>query len=308
MTDSQTSQTNDRPRVSVGLPVYNGENYLEASIRSILDQTFTDFELVICDNRSTDRTEEICRRFAADDPRVRYHRNPENVGAHRNHLRVYELSRGRYFRWTGHDDMMAPEFLERCVEVLDRDPRYVLAFSQFDVIDREGVLVGKGDLPPAFNDPRPHRRLRAFWDSTPVHQVIYGVIRREALGRTQLMGDWYASDRALLIELALLGGFGRVEEVLFHHREHVGRSDYQSNKQLSWAPQTAGTPDLGYWKRLRHAAGLIGRLELPLGERLMVLLEYGRYGARRLWHWAPHLLRELAAAARIPVRSRRVTW
>lgn len=291
-----------RPRVTVGMPVHNGELHLEAAIQSILAQTFADFELVLSDNASTDRTEEICRRFAALDQRVRYYRSARNIGAHRNHLRVFEVGRGEFFRWSGHDDVMAPRFLERCVEVLDRDARYVLAFTLFDVIDVRGAYIGQGDPPPSFADARPHRRLRAFWRAKPVHQVVYGVIRRASLEQTRLMGDWYASDRSLLIELALIGGFARIDEVLFHHREHIGRSDYQPNKQLSWAPETAGAPDLGHWKRLGHAVDMLRRHQLPPGEQARILVEYCRYGIARGRYWVPQLIRELVTGIRFARR------
>ena len=104
----QAEMATDGPRVSIGLPVYNGDNYLAETLDSILAQTFTDFELIISDNGSTDRTEAICRRYAAQDHRVRYVRNPSNLGAARNYKRAFELARGEYFKWNGHDDPLAP--------------------------------------------------------------------------------------------------------------------------------------------------------------------------------------------------------
>ena len=106
--------TTRTPRVTIGLPVYNGEDFLESALDTLLAQTYTDFELVIADNASTDRTGEICRR-AARDARVRYHRNDENVGAMRNFNRVFELARGEYFMWAAHDDAHEPDYLRRCV-------------------------------------------------------------------------------------------------------------------------------------------------------------------------------------------------
>src|SRR5512139_3267591 len=120
----------DKPRVSIGVPVYNGENFLKDALDSLLAQTFKDFEIVIADNVSTDQTEEICRSYAAKDARIRYYRNETNIGAGPNHNRVFELSRGEYFKWVCHDDMCAPEFLERCIEVLDRDPSVVLCHAE----------------------------------------------------------------------------------------------------------------------------------------------------------------------------------
>ena len=89
------SMTADRPLVSIGMPVYNGERYLEKSLVALLDQDYGNFELIISDNASTDRTPEICRAFVAKDGRVSYSRNDTNIGAVKNFNRAFELSSGR---------------------------------------------------------------------------------------------------------------------------------------------------------------------------------------------------------------------
>src|SRR5215207_1517689 len=110
----------DLPRVSVGLPVYNGENYLAEAIDSVLAQTYQNFELIISDNASTDSTEEICRDYAARDRRIRYFREPQNRGAAWNFNHTFELARGEYFKWVAHDDVIGPQYLARTVDQLDR--------------------------------------------------------------------------------------------------------------------------------------------------------------------------------------------
>ncbi len=104
-----------KPPVAIGLPVFNAEKYLSQAVDSILAQTFSDFHLIISDNASTDRTQEICQAYAAQDNRIRYSRNHRNLGASPNFNRVFELSSHQYFKWAPHDDMIAPEFLARCV-------------------------------------------------------------------------------------------------------------------------------------------------------------------------------------------------
>src|SRR5262245_38039803 len=101
-------QMSSSPRVSIGMPVRNGEPFIADAIDSLLAQTLTDFELIICDNASTDRTQEICGEYAAQDARIRYYRNPTNLGPAQNHNKCFELSRGEYFRWHAHDDMCLP--------------------------------------------------------------------------------------------------------------------------------------------------------------------------------------------------------
>jgi glycosyltransferase involved in cell wall biosynthesis len=291
------------PRVGIGLPVYNGADYLSAALDSILAQTFTDFEVVICDNASIDATAEIARSYAAADSRVRFEPSPSNVGPHLNHLRAIELTSGEYFKWFAHDDLIAPTFLERCVEALDNHPKAVLAASRIQVIDDAGTLLGETDPPPRIREPQPHLRLRSFWRQPPVHQTMYGVIRRSALEQTHLMGDWFAAERALFLELTLQGGFERVDEPLASHREHHGRSDYKENKSQWWAPERGAVPEMGYWKRLGHGVDMLRTAPLSRRERMACLMEYFRYGFARAGHWIPTLIRELGQAASTLIRS-----
>src|SRR5437763_2680466 len=110
------------PRVTIGMPVYNGEHFLSDAIESIRGQTFQDIEIVISDNCSTDRTAQICEDYARTDRRIRYYRNPKNMGAGYNHTRVAELARGEFFKWQSRDDLCDRTFLQRCVDVLDSQP------------------------------------------------------------------------------------------------------------------------------------------------------------------------------------------
>ncbi len=92
------------PTVNIGMPVYNAENYLQGALDSLLAQDYGDFDLLISDNASTDRTQEICLDYTARDRRVRYQRNGRNIGAADNFNRVLEPACGKYFMWAAHDD------------------------------------------------------------------------------------------------------------------------------------------------------------------------------------------------------------
>jgi glycosyltransferase involved in cell wall biosynthesis len=108
-------------KITIGMPVYNGAQYLSAAIESILAQSYGDFDLLISDNASTDGTEEICRTYGKNDQRFRYIRQPQNVGAAANHNLLVSMTDSLYFKWAAHDDLLAPGFLATCVDVLDRD-------------------------------------------------------------------------------------------------------------------------------------------------------------------------------------------
>ena len=123
------------PRLSIGLPVYNGEGLLPAGIDALLTQSYKDFELIISDNASTDRTAEICRGYEAQDSRVRYIRQSHNIGMVANHNVLVGFARGEFFTWASHDDLYADDYLQRCVDALDKKPEAVLAHSWWVLID-----------------------------------------------------------------------------------------------------------------------------------------------------------------------------
>jgi glycosyltransferase involved in cell wall biosynthesis len=286
------------PKVTVGMPVFNGERHVAAAIESILDQTWRDLELVVSDNASTDATPEICQDYARADPRVRYQRLDRNVGSRMNFEIVLSRARGQWFKWSGHDDVIRPEFLARCLTRLDHDPGAVLCATDIEVIDDRGEQVGRTLHPITIAGRTPHERLRQFFAHPKVHQTIFGVIRRSALDSTGLFGPWFASDRELLMELALQGRFQRVDELLFLHREHPGRSDYVQSKVAYFTPERGDRPVAEYWHHLGRAARALLSAPMPTAERARCLAEYVRRGRTVVGHWAPTLCREAATSAR----------
>lgn len=212
------------PEASVGLPIYNGEEFVEEAIRSILAQTFEDFELILSDNASTDRTREICLDYASMDRRVRYYRNGVNLGATLNYNRTYELSRGRYFKWAAHDDLISPEYLSLCIEALEKDPECVLSFPETTYMDANGIYLSTetGDL--SIPEMNPAERLKRFVAlearSNDIFWAIFGVTRKEVLARTGLFGKYIANDQVLLTKLILAGPFRQVPRKLYFRRIH----------------------------------------------------------------------------------------
>ena len=215
----------DKPRVSIGLPVFNGENYLAEALDSLLAQTYSDFELLISDNASTDGTQEICRTYAARDRRIRFFRNKINLGAAKNFNRTFELSSGEYFKWAAHDDLCAPEYLERCVEVLDRKPSVSVCHTETIYIDENGEEylyqnIKDYDDCLDFRLSKPHKRFHDYlFRSADRWNAVFGVIRASVLKKTPLIGSYVLSDQVLLGELTLRGEMYRVPERLFFRRD-----------------------------------------------------------------------------------------
>ncbi len=213
------------PLVSVGMPVFNGENFVGQAIESVLAQSLGDFELIICDNASTDRTGDICRDFAARDPRVRYMRNARNIGAGPNFDRCFHLARGTYFQWAAHDDMRAPDYLARAIAALEANPAAVLCIAGIVEIGADGRVLRRyatelDDM--ASSDPA--RRFGCVINSHHQCEDFFGVYRRAALQGTGLIGTFSGSDRVLLAEMALRGPWVRLPDHLFLHREHAERA------------------------------------------------------------------------------------
>jgi len=213
--------TNATPAISVGIPVYNGENFLADAIASILAQTFTDFELIISDNASTDGTEAICRRFAESDPRVRYLRQPVNRGATGNYTHVMDVARGRYFKWAAHDDVLAPDFLARCFEVLESDPGCILVYPRTMLIDDRGdVITGYLDFFASDSEDAAVRFQRFMFPGVGEPNPIFGLMRKEVVQHNCPLGAYAGHSSVFLGQIALLGRSHVIHEALFYRRMH----------------------------------------------------------------------------------------
>ena len=215
----------NKPKVSVGLPVYNGQEFLEKALECILGQDFEDFELIISDNASVDETGDICRSYAAKDKRIHYSRNDVNIGAARNYNKVFHAAKGKYFRWAAHDDECRQSLLRRCVEYLDDSSDLVaMVYARGELIDEEGQTILAGLDRIESRDPRPYRRLARILWSLNYCDPIFGLIKTDVLEKTQLIGGFFGADNVLLGELALRGEIRELDEILFKLRAHSHRS------------------------------------------------------------------------------------
>jgi glycosyltransferase involved in cell wall biosynthesis len=279
------------PRVSIGLPVYNGENFVAEGVRSILDQTYEDFELIISDNASTDATEEICRNFAARDSRVVYYRQARNLGCALNSNFVFGKASGEFFKWISHDDLHAPQFVQRCVETLDRDQGAIVCCPRGILIDETGAEIkmrrnaaGRNvyttpageemrirpyDKYKRLDSPKPDVRFSDMILNTEWCLEIYGLMRTSVLAQTSLHGTYHGTDKRILAELTLLGRFALLDDVMLFYRQHpvqakryrasaVSRDLYLSGEA---APTWSRVPRIhnfrGYANAVRRA-GLTG--------------------------------------------------
>jgi glycosyltransferase involved in cell wall biosynthesis len=222
-----SSSSIDTPKVSIGIPVYNGEEFLRKRFDSILEQTFTDYEVIISDNASTDSTSEICKEYVKSDNRFRYVRQQNNIGGMLNFYFVLQEAKCKYFVWAAADDYWHPQFLEKNIRVLDSDDKIVGSIGKFtlygnyeDPFEREKRLLAKIGL-----GYRPHgtlsivgpyeKRVRTYLKKFP-YQLSYGVFRTEKLRQSVVDKRFATEFFALVLNLLKYGEIHQVDEILFY--------------------------------------------------------------------------------------------
>jgi glycosyltransferase involved in cell wall biosynthesis len=309
--------TTPAPKLSIGMPVYNGEKFLRAALDSLLQQDYADFELIISDNASTDATQGICREYAAKDPRIRYHRNETNIGASGNFNSVVKMARGEFFKWAAHDDVHLPGFLKQCMNMMEQAPgSVVLVTTKTKVIDEHGNFVDITVESLDTRQTRPHQRVvdvmrRIFWAS-----ALFGVFRMEALKKTRLCDSFLASDYVLLSEVAVLGEIWEVPELLFHARFHPGMST-KANKDWRELQAWFNPFQKGFKRRIppHYRLGLeylisFTRMRMSFFERLSCYLSvftvwYARQNRKAFMAWRKNLalktrLKKIFAPGQVP--------
>ena len=274
-----SKQATKKPLVSIGFPVYNGEKYLRISIESILNQSYNDFELIISDNGSTDRTENICRAYARSDSRIQYHRHSTNKGAAFNFNYTFQIASGKYFKWAAHDDILIPDFLKSCVEVLEQDASIILCHTQVQVIDENGSLDENhphnstriDNFLSRINSDEAHLRFADLIQFFHPCIDIFGLMRAHILRMTPLIRPFIGSDRILLAELGLRGRFFRIPAPLFYSRSHEDRSIRINDRLLvaRWFDSSDRSRFvMPTWRYFAEYLKTIFRVKLPKKQRI----------------------------------------
>lgn len=283
------------------MPVFNGEKYVEESIECVLSQSFGDYEFLISDNASTDRTEEICRDYAASDSRIQYFRNEKNIGAANNYNVLFERGRARYFRWMNADDLIEDILHERCFNALEEHSDAVLAYGKTRIIDQDGQSMGLYDDNLDLQQSLSSERFAQFFQNVGLTNAIYGLMRRDALAKTLLLGDGTlpAADYIVQAELLLLGKFIEIPELLFHRRMHsesssADRSDDKKQMDFWNGEKKSKGFWMPTWRTSLTYARYASKLPLPAGEKWRVYRELGRqmrYQYKELISEIPQIIR-----------------
>lgn len=264
------------------MPIYNGEPYLVDAVESILGQTFTDFELILCDNSSTDATQEWCRKWERQDSRVKYHRNRRNVGLAANFGLAADLCSAPLIKWAASDDILDPTCLADCVELLDARPDVVLAVPGGRLIGPDGAA-----LPPAADVLRPIEwpddvveRVKTYLDMlTSVEAIavmlyLYGIFRADATPFRLTLPAYPMSDREILLRALLAGKFAETNSPSLSIRIHdasAGSGIFGDPAKIfrSMSPNEPQPRLLTWWqhKHYRRLLNVIERADLPAVRR-----------------------------------------
>jgi glycosyltransferase involved in cell wall biosynthesis len=302
-TTVKQGRTSHVPRVSIGMPVYNGECFLEEALDSVLAQSFEDFELIICDNASTDSTPDICRAYLARDRRVRYLRNHRNLGAVGNFNRVFGLASADYFKLANADDLSAPALVAQCVSVLDEHPEVVLCYPKTTLIDEKGEVTRLYEDGLDLRSSSAIDRFRLARQRIGLVNVLQGLVRSNTLRHVSPMRSYLGSDVVLVAELTLYGQFYEIPERLFFRRIHTQASSSITSleeKQKFIAPQTNSRASLHLWSQQFGYLAAIRRSPLTPAEK--VRLAYLVF--RSVITIRKSLLRELSMTLAAVVNSR----
>jgi glycosyltransferase involved in cell wall biosynthesis len=268
------------PRVSIGMPVYNGAKWLVSTIQTVLAQSCEDMELVISDNASTDNTEEVCRSLAKGDSRVRYTRNAENIGIANNFNRVFHLARGAYFKWMSCGDLLDRVFVERCMDVLNARSEVVLVYPVTRLFTDEPAQ-GE-DARDAFDldVDDPVARFVRYSMEVRLNCIMHGVYRADALRKTRLYQSFIAADYNMIAELLLYGQAVQLDDVLnFRRMQPETATKFLSDAKLreAYDPKQPSRLMRQEWRRMLDCYGIVVRSPLTLSQRTRLFLFLSRH-------------------------------
>lgn len=286
------------PRVSIGMPVYNASAYVRTALDAVLAQTFGDFELIVADNASTDESASICESYARQDARIRFYRNPVNIGANGNFTHTLSLARQPYFMWTSSNDYIEPTYLEKAVQVLDARPDVVLCCARSRYFAGTPQNFDEVDDPMNIDMASPIERFVTLVERIGINNAMHGLIRTDALRRTMPLKSYYSSDNVMVAELALAGKFAQLPEPLFYRRfEQAAATELMTTEQLRAFYEPGRRKPLRFqsWKLNAGWWALLWRSELTAAQRMRLAVRLAKMS-----YWdGPKLVRDLVEALRL---------
>jgi glycosyltransferase involved in cell wall biosynthesis len=223
----------NQPLVTIGVPVYNEAKFIAESLENMLGQSYRNLEVLIADNGSTDGTDDIYKRYAAQDSRIRVIRHPQNIGQNANFNLLPREARGTYFCWASAHDLLEKTFVEDCVKALEARPDAVLAYPRTVYLDEHGNKTGEKHRDFDIRSMKaPERFLEVMWRVDC--NYVYGMYRLKPMQESHLFQKVPAADRVFLSEMALKGTFVPGETFKYYrpNRGTVPQTELQKRHRL----------------------------------------------------------------------------
>lgn len=274
--------------VSIGIPTYNRSRTLALALDSAVSQTHRELEILISDNASSDGTENLCRAAAERDPRVRYMRQPRNLGPTANFNALFAACAGEYVLMLADDDWLDPEYVARCLEVLRADPNAVLVAGRARYLTG-GTFVRMG-VRHEHRESDPGRRICAYLASVEDNGVFYGVMPRAVLQRAAPLPNVLGNDWMHVARIACQGSVRVLDDV--HIQRELGGTSTDVGSILTAFGDTRA------WQQRVPQLIIAGHLLRDIAWGPSV---YRSLGAVRRWPVA-------VVAAALSVRWRDLAW
>ena len=286
---------NKPPLISIGIPAYNSAATIGSAIEGLLAQSCGDFELIVSDNASTDATRDVVENYVRRDARIRYERQPVNIGANGNYSHVVRRARGEFFKWCSSSDWCAPTFLQRCVEELAAHGDTVLVAPRTRLFQGSPSTAQDYAFDIEVLDDTPLERFTRLYSTLRLNNAMNGLIRTSALRRTRLVERYLHADVVLMGHLALLGKFRLVPERLFYRRMEAAFSTALQDRAgllRHHYPQPSARTLFQGCKRLVGRARATLSAPMPLAEKLRSLV----YVAKTCYWEGESILEDLRGA------------
>ena len=268
------------PVVTICVPVFNGERFLEQCLDSLLSQTYRDFVLLISDNASTDSTSQICQRYVQLDSRVKYHRNSTNIGLYGNFNFLLRSVRTRYVKLASADDFWAPTMLDDALAVMERDPSLALCYPKAILVDQDGKEIRRYEDSLHMMDDDPVVRFKSALTEVRLVNQLMGVIRTDVVRSMLPLMSQAPADCVFLAEITLYGKVMQLPEYHYFRRFHPDATSWDRGSESHQIRRLhgAGTKHVRFatWK---YHWGLFRRLfrsPIAWGRKLLLVRFLGR--------------------------------
>lgn len=291
-------------KLTVGMPTYNAERHIAEAIDSMLAQTHRDFELLISDNASTDRTQDICKSYQRADSRITYVRQSQNLGATENYNFVFRESNSELFKWASSNDYCTEKTLENCIKEVDRDSSVVLCYPPAKLFEKslEDARDYEDDMVTV--DESSVARFFHVIDNMALNNVMNGVTRSDALRSTPLIKEFPYADRNMVAELALIGKIVSASDCFFYRRmdaESATKLKSGADLLAHFDPRLKRPISFANWRVFSAYLSSLMRSKIGPASMLGILPKLGR----RLWWSKSALWSDVAAAVRYAIDDAR---